>query len=194
MDIAERGAQLVTVLVSYRLTSLNTTAGTPQASFTEGPHSRRGRVQRHSSAIGCRKNGIEGSMTLKNLRMQGTSFFFPVIFGFTLLSISAQGQEQLGQLSTPDTTQANPMLLASTASAEEFFKPAESSAAVSSSADELPDAPSAIASRESALETSHGPAARAHIAPALMKKPTAAPPIEPPKVAAVSWKFLLLCG
>jgi hypothetical protein len=109
-------------------------------------------------------------MTLKNLRMQGTSFFFPVIFGFTLLSISAQGQEQLGQLSTPDTTQANPMLLASTASAEEFFKPAESSAAVSSSADELPDAPSAIASRESALETSHGPAARAHIAPALMKR------------------------
>ena len=111
-------------------------------------------------------------MTLKNLRTRCTSLFFAVIFGagFALLSTSAQGQEQVVQLSAPGTTQANPMLLASTASAKDFFRPAESSAAVSSSSDELPDAPSAIASREAALDTNHGPAARAHIAPALMKR------------------------
>lgn len=111
-------------------------------------------------------------MTLKNLRTRCTSLFFAVIFGagFALLSTSAQGQEQVVQLSAPGTTQANPMLLASTASAKDFFRPAESSAAVSSSSDELPDAPSAIASREAALDTNHSPAARAHIAPALMKR------------------------
>jgi len=84
-----------------------------------------------------------------------------------MLSTSAQGQQPL---SAPDTLQVNPMLLASTASAKEFFKPAESSAAVSSSADALPDAPSAIASREAARETNHGSVASPHIAPKLSKR------------------------
>ena len=108
-------------------------------------------------------------MTVRNLRTRCTLLVFPVIFGagFALLSLNARGQEQL---SAPDTTQANAMLLASTASAKEFFNTAEPSAAVSSSADELPDAPSAIVSREAALEANHGPAARPRIAPSLMKR------------------------
>ena len=108
-------------------------------------------------------------MTVKNLRTRCTLLIFPVIFGagFALLSINARGQEQL---SAPDTTQANAMLLASAASAKGFFNTAELPDAVSSSADELPDAPSAIASREAALEPNHGPAARARIAPPLMKR------------------------
>ena len=108
-------------------------------------------------------------MTVKNLRTRCTFFIFPAIFaaGFTFLSINARGQEQL---SVPDTAQTNAMLLASTSSAKEFFNAAEPPAAVSSSADELPDAPSAIASREAALETNRRPAAHARTAPALMKR------------------------
>ena len=108
-------------------------------------------------------------MALENLRTRCTLFFSSVVFvaGFALFSSSAQGQEQI---SAPGSTQANAMLLASAASANEFFKASAPEPAVSSSVDELPDAPSAVASREPMPAPGSSATGGRYVAPKLMKR------------------------
>lgn len=100
-----------------------------------------------------------------NLRTCGISFFLPAMFGTVLImgAHTAQGQDRIF---SPGTVQAETMLLSSSTSAVEFFK----TDAVSSSSDteELPEAPSAIALRESD-SAPRGPVESAHVASKLTK-------------------------
>lgn len=112
-----------------------------------------------------------------SLRTCGISFFIPAMFGTALLvwPYTAQGQDRIF---SAEAARTDTMLLASSTSAKEFFKSAVVSDDVSSSSleeEELPDAPSAIALRESGPALPEGffaeaePVGSAHIASKLTK-------------------------
>jgi hypothetical protein len=112
---------------------------------------------------------MEGAMVL-NLCVRCTSILFFVIFcaGFVLVSSYAQGQEQAV---TSETIPTDDMLLVSSLSAKTFFSSAAIPDEVSSSTTEaLPDAPSAIASREVVATTSSWSTEGVYVAPKLTKR------------------------